>query len=989
MYIGNNPSNVYPMYKNDDKSSSGKKLPAAEMPKQETQDTSVVQLNTVASGVSPVPPPVNNTGLPDGLKAGVEQLSGYSLNDVQVHYNSSKPAQLQAHAYAQGSDIHIAPGQEKHLPHEAWHVVQQKQGRVKATKQLKGKIPLNDDAGLEHEADVMGAWAMQQKTKSGTGKVAQFRPVYTAAAPVQRSYVALSSMGKARVDQEAEHKYQQKALDYEMGMIPAIVGDNTVQMSVAVLLAKVKAIVDAWARHTSVSTADTYEREFGWPPGDGYYGAFDMTARNIAATFTDPGKPMRTKLKLVYNAVRNNNMSKWLKLAAIELQRAAAGKAAKTWKIRTESRKVENGGLVVSKHNLDLTSGFAADSGLSGSLTGPLLAEMAATAAAEKRQHNPMIGWKRDDFSHDHMSNAMAWKPSMVKANQERSFLADGAGIAAEDKNDLRRGDIPDITDEEIDQVHKRRGLAPGASHRAAFRADATSKTHWGQGRDVYDVNLTSDSARAAQSVNARLEAGISGSTDLMMHAFTNLGLAGNTLKSLRLALAGWMMANRDHSFYEVLKAAEPYGLPFNPAPGQIYEDAENLFPLTRDAFAGVLPNDAGMVNVYPGNYLSDAYKDQLALALPNPAHTQQDVNTGLHGLGMTAIHTQNFSERESAAAARLNELVAATVFNAADTGSIKNKTLRSIRKSAPYMALGTIYGEERTELMLDAMLRQHHAGAGMGDQTPKTKLALAGVPLVILDFVTPPVILQIEALRAAVAAAPVAAGVLDRTQILIAEAALALPASQKSLVLNGLIKKYHGEAHLNTDPEKEAAGRMERMSQLELIAGMEKTSGTWYSWGNNAQLNAYVAAGSIRDATSAVPSAQGPGLYVATKISSSYTYGNAPGQGLLIIIMKNVPTINRKNAAQMAKLKALVGPGVVGDILETSGAYKNHIIEMLLFYGANFGRLTTNKGVTLTRDIRRAPQAAMRTEFGKLDAGAKANFRTQAQLFGVDASAW
>jgi hypothetical protein len=98
----------------------------------------------------------NTTGLPDNLKAGVENISGYSLDDVQVHYNSAKPAQLQAHAYAQGTDIHVAPGQEQHLPHEAWHVVQQKQGRVKPTVQLKG-IGVNDNLGLEHEADVMGA----------------------------------------------------------------------------------------------------------------------------------------------------------------------------------------------------------------------------------------------------------------------------------------------------------------------------------------------------------------------------------------------------------------------------------------------------------------------------------------------------------------------------------------------------------------------------------------------------------------------------------------------------------------------------------------------------------------------------------------------------------------------------------------------------------------------------------------------------------------
>ena len=98
----------------------------------------------------------NKTGLPDNLKSGVENLSGISLDDVKVHYNSDQPASLQAHAYAQGTDIHVAPGQEKHLPHEAWHVVQQKQGRVQPTKQLKEKTNINDDSGLEKEADLMG-----------------------------------------------------------------------------------------------------------------------------------------------------------------------------------------------------------------------------------------------------------------------------------------------------------------------------------------------------------------------------------------------------------------------------------------------------------------------------------------------------------------------------------------------------------------------------------------------------------------------------------------------------------------------------------------------------------------------------------------------------------------------------------------------------------------------------------------------------------------
>ncbi|WP_293112878.1 DUF4157 domain-containing protein [Moorena sp. SIO4G3] len=108
----------------------------------------------------------NKTGWPDRLKAGIENLSGYSMDDVRVHYNSEKPAQLQAHAYTQGTDIHVGPGQEKHLAHEAWHVVQQKQGRVIANKQSKGGLDVNDDPILEKEADVMGKRASKSPSEN-------------------------------------------------------------------------------------------------------------------------------------------------------------------------------------------------------------------------------------------------------------------------------------------------------------------------------------------------------------------------------------------------------------------------------------------------------------------------------------------------------------------------------------------------------------------------------------------------------------------------------------------------------------------------------------------------------------------------------------------------------------------------------------------------------------------------------------------------------
>ncbi|MCS4308119.1 hypothetical protein M2404_002467 [Rheinheimera pacifica] len=142
----------------------------------------------------------NNTGMPDQLKSGIESLSGYAMDDVKVHYNSAKPAQMQAHAYAQGSDIHVAPGQEQHLPHEAWHVVQQKQGRVKATTQLKGEA-INDDPGLEHEADVMGAKALQRKVKQRhVTQLIRFEAGEGADWHVHKDHVKFGSNQKSRVD---------------------------------------------------------------------------------------------------------------------------------------------------------------------------------------------------------------------------------------------------------------------------------------------------------------------------------------------------------------------------------------------------------------------------------------------------------------------------------------------------------------------------------------------------------------------------------------------------------------------------------------------------------------------------------------------------------------------------------------------------------------------------------------------------------------------
>lgn len=108
----------------------------------------------------PVQAKANKTGLPDEFKAEMETGLGDDFSDVRVHPASSKAGQVNALAYTQGSDIHIAPGRfQPHaaqgrqlLAHELTHVVQQREGRVAPTGEAGG-MPLNDDPLLEKEAE--------------------------------------------------------------------------------------------------------------------------------------------------------------------------------------------------------------------------------------------------------------------------------------------------------------------------------------------------------------------------------------------------------------------------------------------------------------------------------------------------------------------------------------------------------------------------------------------------------------------------------------------------------------------------------------------------------------------------------------------------------------------------------------------------------------------------------------------------------------------
>ena len=101
--------------------------------------------------------------LPEEVRAKMEAALGMDFSEVRIHVGP-QAASVGALAFTRGLDIFFAPGHyqpwsregQELLAHELTHVVQQSEGRAGASREVDG-VPINDEAGLEREADLMGA----------------------------------------------------------------------------------------------------------------------------------------------------------------------------------------------------------------------------------------------------------------------------------------------------------------------------------------------------------------------------------------------------------------------------------------------------------------------------------------------------------------------------------------------------------------------------------------------------------------------------------------------------------------------------------------------------------------------------------------------------------------------------------------------------------------------------------------------------------------
>jgi Domain of unknown function (DUF4157) len=198
--------------------------------------------------------------MPEAVRGKMETAFGADFSTVRIHEGPQAEA-MGALAYTQGTDVHFAPGQyqpesqrgQELLGHELTHVVQQSQGRVAATTQAKS-LAVNDEQGLEREADEMGRKAAAGAVMSGLG-ARDSRPVTARSGPAQRQVVQ-----------------RQQAPQGAQGAGAAATGGAAVSTGAATaaqpatdglgtLLAALQSAADAAARQTATTALTTWCRE--------------------------------------------------------------------------------------------------------------------------------------------------------------------------------------------------------------------------------------------------------------------------------------------------------------------------------------------------------------------------------------------------------------------------------------------------------------------------------------------------------------------------------------------------------------------------------------------------------------------------------------------------------------------------------------------------------------------------------------------------------
>jgi hypothetical protein len=149
------------------------------MPKEKTSPSNSSKIADQPSagpdGISLTPPAYSHESIDQRVEIVTGPIAAEnSTPEEEAPKKAKKPSgasiQKKAANSALSNNTQVVLGQERYVPHEAWHVVQQKQGRVKPMIQMAG-IAANDSGDLETYANMMADRAFAGRVGLAQGKI--------------------------------------------------------------------------------------------------------------------------------------------------------------------------------------------------------------------------------------------------------------------------------------------------------------------------------------------------------------------------------------------------------------------------------------------------------------------------------------------------------------------------------------------------------------------------------------------------------------------------------------------------------------------------------------------------------------------------------------------------------------------------------------------------------------------------------------------------
>ncbi len=535
---------------------------------------------------------------------------------IRTKENSTiSPAQQKEHAYAQGIDIHLGPREGKNLPHEAWRVVQKKQGKVQPPLQIQSNsiVNVSDNTNLGEKEDVKRAKAAHVNMSEQCLGIAH--PVAVSqhkSNVIQRlDYNQLSHTQGAQVRAVADGIYYQFSPEFEKAVGAAAFSHpdavsaarNTANNFATILRAYAGTRVNQIGEG-NLDKENRYLENYLGSQGRGPAGSISQESDQIRAALARGN--LREQLTMMYNTVSGGAFGRIVKAILIN--------------VNAQQQLVNDIGLpneqLFHQHLKNVAVHFNVnDAALANDDEFVPRADNTITYTRGTQQdqtRNLPPRYRPDGFD-------MYGDPMMVEINYStfrpipatRAIMADNVGgqtAAAVDSRVGRKGTNTKTEDSANDLANKGAALSNrelihqylsrdpakrdrqiakelyAADHapnnnavQAAMFWGATEDVQrlfliqrfgsdglaWEPGKRVFDLVPDAEFTEQMDRAKVLIKATGSSSTDLVMKMGRYMDGSGSAqIFGMRAAALGWMLPVGDHSYWEILLAASRHGTP-------------------------------------------------------------------------------------------------------------------------------------------------------------------------------------------------------------------------------------------------------------------------------------------------------------------------------------------------------------------------------------------------------------------------------------------